>query len=723
MQIFDEEVHADTLSDLEINRQFLMAQLFGAQFKLSGPFSLPDFRGITAWEALTCVGFHPNTDQLEAVVEIRRDSGYSGDLCSDGSTEYVRFFVDWHDGTGFQDVGLTSLQVFDIAGPEPIQHVVRLALDDAARARCCNVEVIPTVRAVLGWNEVPSLDPDELPVYGNRIDAHIQIAAKFCIEAFDVSAIDGLSQVGQLNQDLLKNSANWSSLVKDYRELEVEEERLTFPALAPMLEGVSLSPNNVAAFQPDLTILDELDLNLEGIFEKMAFGDKGNTRYEELTCVGLDSALDTFGAVIHVKRPAGYSGNLCRRGSTEFVRFWADWDADGIWHDLGTAKVQVHDLATLPPEGVHYAVALPVDISDRVRDCDTPQVIRIRASLSWEREPRSPNRPETWGNLLDGWVRLRPGDDAEDGLVAELYRVGGVAPVNISPTSYFAYPSLGVLDPNSCSAPPMDRPFAGNVSVAGRIRDFTGNAQPIFYQVQYAPHSPLGPPANWLPVTHQVTWYLDVPPPQIDRYLTAHAADGWFEYQEKLNLGPNSIYVRGEHLAVWGSQGLPDGDYSIRLAFAKGHPVLTGSQIFTTDPVTIKVDNTSFRVSQVIGSNQLDVTSDLDLVVEGASTECRRYKRGEVVRGNLRALDNNFHHWSLNLQPAGRTGGATPSPRCRAYRAVGDRGDANQAWTLDTTNMQACGYTLRLRAYDRAIVHSNGALRHAGEKYIGIVVD
>jgi hypothetical protein len=51
-----------------------------------------------------------------------------------------------------------------------------------------------------------------------------------------------------------------------------------------------------------------------------------------------------------------------------------------------------------------------------------------------------------------------------------------------------------------------------------------------------------------------------------------------------------------------------------------------------------------------------------------------------------------------------------------------DQGDGNAVWTLNTTNLDKCGYTLMLRAYDRTIVNSNGAIVHWNKKAVGFSV-
>src|SRR5258708_31907077 len=70
----------------------------------------------TAFEELTCVGFNPATNVLEATIAIKQPTGYGGDLCQQGSTEYIRFFVDY--GGGLLDGGLPAPSLHHIASRE-----------------------------------------------------------------------------------------------------------------------------------------------------------------------------------------------------------------------------------------------------------------------------------------------------------------------------------------------------------------------------------------------------------------------------------------------------------------------------------------------------------------------------------------------------------------------------------------------------------------------------
>ena len=120
----------------------------------------------------------------------------------------------------------------------------------------------------------------------------------------------------------------------------------------------------------------------------------GNVSYEQLCCVGLDIAQSRLVGTVKIKLPTGYSGDLCTVGSTEYVSFWGDFgNADCSLTYLGTASVPVHDIASIPPDGLTYAVVLPVDLSAFEASCETPLIGRVRAGAVVER-PAIDHRPE-----------------------------------------------------------------------------------------------------------------------------------------------------------------------------------------------------------------------------------------------------------------------------------------------------------------------------------------
>lgn len=687
----------------------------------------------TYWEELTCVGFNPELVQLEAVVSIKRSTGYNGDLCTDGSTEYVRFFIDWGDGTGFHDVGLASFKAHDISDlpPEPqhpLKYIVYHSLDEAAYRKYCDTPVLPKVRAVLSWNQIPDLAPDALPVYGNRVEVDIQLRKadpKF----------SGLIQAGIIKADLnvletvdieavlpqvKPQPVPWSKLVEQYKKAEVPNHRLVYNAVYPLLKGGNVAGKVFPQKDLELSLLKSLNINLSDVIAVLAQAlDQGNTTYEQLVCLGMDSAHDMLGAVIHIKKPYGYSGDLCKLGSTEYVAFWADWNNNGTYDEyLGTATVQVHDIPSIPAGGLYYGVLLPVNLTQRLKPCKEPNIIRIRGVLSWATpsSTTNPNDFNYWGNRLDAVVQIRPGVPNGDQLYDLIYDVGNVPIDQISPTTHLAYPSTGVLNPTNCSQPAMDRPFGGGVRIGGRIYN-TGALGTVHYQVQCKPHST----SNWAPVTYSHTFELMHPNPFDPLYpkqvVTINSPDGWFLYLEEPLASP-PIYERTAYLAWWNTGSL-EGEYDLRLAYTKDYPITSSSFIYYSEVVTIILDNTNYKVSPTPNA-VVDTAYTLDLVIDGG--DCHSYPQVDTINGHLRAVDKYFWKWVLELQPTTHTHGTQASPPCRSYGSLIDQGDGNALWKLDTTNLDKCGYTLNLWAYDRTIVNSNGAIVHWDKKAVGFSV-
>ena len=76
--------------------------------------------GDTTYEQLECLGLNPTSSRLEGVINIKQHSGYGTDGCGVGTVEYVRYFVQ--DGSGWHDLGLDTVQVYNLAGPLPLSY-------------------------------------------------------------------------------------------------------------------------------------------------------------------------------------------------------------------------------------------------------------------------------------------------------------------------------------------------------------------------------------------------------------------------------------------------------------------------------------------------------------------------------------------------------------------------------------------------------------------------
>jgi hypothetical protein len=683
------------------------------------------FSGDTVWEEVTCVGYNPAAQQLVAVVSIKQTSGYQGGLCLDGSTEYVRFFVDW--GGGLTDVGLTSFTVHDIPDivpnpPHPIQYMVHLGVDDSTHEKFCNSPVLPHVRATLSWNVIPSSNPSAVPFFGNWIDAHIQIAPGLLllgplIQLGVLQAPDWVVEQLDLTEPLAKAKPTpipWDKLLPEYRKHGVPDHRTVYSVVQPLIAGGKHAA--LAAAQTSLVDPAALKINVADVIAKLAAVEGGNTTYEQVVCAGLNTATDMLGAVIHIKQPSGYSGNLCQSGSTEYVAFWGDFDDTSTYKTyLGTAAVQVHDIATIPKDGLYYSVLLPTNLAPYLEACSTPNVVRLRAVLSWSVPPSTtdPNALDYWGNRLDVAMQIRPGE-ATTGLVGYLYYVGGVSLIDISTVTYLAYPSSGVLNTSNCAQPAMDRPFAGAVTVGGRISNFVPGT--VYYQVQVSPSGA----GSWQPVmTGPFTFILSDPsnPPFFQTTVSYTSTDGWYLFEENPGALEFEIY---NQLATWNSLSMPDGLYDMRLAYTTDYPITASSVIHYTNIVTFTVSNRAFTVSPT-ANTVIDTSYDVDLVIDGG--DCHSYKQGDTINGHLRATNPYFWQWSLDPEPSTHTNGTQCSPPCRSYGSLSDQGATpSETWSLDTTKLDKCGYTVTLRAYDRAIVDSNGAVVHSASKAVGFSV-
>lgn len=171
---------------------------------------------------------------------------------------------------------------------------------------------------------------------------------------------------------------------------------------------LKLPPHNNT--QTASVLASNLNVNLANVIAQIveAFG---NTTYEELGCIGLDTNTGALVGVIKLKLPSGYSGNLCSAGSLEYVAFWVDWNDGAGWTYAGYSAVKVYEITKIPPE-VDYAISLPIDLSTKRRPCqDGPKTAKVRAVLSWNENPpaSNPDFEPNWGNRKETTIHIPPG--------------------------------------------------------------------------------------------------------------------------------------------------------------------------------------------------------------------------------------------------------------------------------------------------------------------------
>jgi hypothetical protein len=686
----------------------------------------------TAFEQVTCVGFNPDGNVLEATIAIKRPTGYNGDLCHTGSIEYVRFFVDY--GSGWEDAGLTGVNVHDIPNatdceglPEkPLTYVASLRLEP--HQRCCTHPVLPRVRAILSWQWMPPAgNPNWHPVWGNVLECEIQIKPHpwniFCVleeigsvigKEIEIPALFEQVQfhpipipdpppftVGQLAELYGGGGEGGAKKTAQAKEAAVDTHRFGLHDLHVLAaEGSGFDSELFTSISKQWL---EIGLDLEkaiAAFEKT----KADVSYEELECLGLEELFpERLVATFRIKRAAGYSGDLCRAGSREYVAFWADWDDECEWTYLGTAAVNVHDIAQIPAGGLCYSAILPVDLTHHRRTCKEPKIARVRAVLSWAVPPSTtdPDALTTWGNRIDTHVQIRPGDgDGE--LTARIRNIGGIAVEDFqtsgpgvgltkaAPVIFANFP-LNLAD--SLNRP---CPFGGRVEVEGQF------LYGYYYRVKVRKAS--DPPTSFSVLGDSF------PLERSDSgYDIQTSIGGFFKYG-------NPLDYFSRLLAIWSSGA--DDLWEIQLDVATAPAEMS---IIESSPwYPIMIDNTA-----PYGPPALIPTMDIHIVAGG---DCKDFDAGTEIDGTFIADDTYFGSWSLSTEPNTVT---TPSNQPVADPALASTTPApwpaGHGWKLRTApppagliKMKPCGYVVRLDVSDRSIVNSHPDLHNHNHIEVGL---
>jgi len=676
--------------------------------------------GNTKYESVSCVGYDPDRRLLEATVLVKLPYGYGGNLCSAGSTEFVRFYVD--TGGGWMDAGAAAFNAHDIPNDtdcfggrtKPLSYVLTVPYDPPRKV--CKAPNLPNVRAILSWNVLPPPgQPNWNPPWGNVHDCHIQLRPlvknhfhlaeilkadllelkpdyelpfevpveldpwPFPWPEPDPGPAPGPPDPGPYfawpalpTGEAAAEALPFSELARLYTKApkgksaaaagsgKVAAERFGLQAIGPLLETSALE---LTAGKSLAAEWKSAGLDLSKALAALA-STEANTAYEEIECVGLDYNLERLVGTFRVKLPYGYGGNLCGPGSTEYVAFWADWDDDCKWTYVGTTAVNVHDLP-VPKEGLCYCATLPVDLSKLRRRCQDPKVVRIRAVLSWAVPPSTtdPDELKFYGNRIDTHVQIQPGPPigTPEALIAI---IGGIPTGKIdagtgltTPSAFFA---VNGLPPDGAGRP---CPFAGIVAVQG----------PTFVGYRYRVSFRKVGAVAWVPAADSF-WAVDGSGTVFT--LQTADADGFFAYL------PYSLNVISM-LARWGSFG--DDLYEVQLELADA-----GDNVLDVTTHRVQLDNTGPVV---------------DVQITGIGGNCGKYAPGTPVLGTFVARDLYLGNWSLatSPQPPAPVAASAPTPSSGTVQTPPAPGSP---WTLVTTGMTPCGYTITITAVDRAIVNS-----------------
>jgi hypothetical protein len=670
----------------------------------------------TNFEQLMCVGFNPKTEYLEAVVHIKQEAGYGGDVCSPGTHEYIRFFLSFDGGVTWQDQGLTSFTAYDVPGRKPLEYSLRLAINP--KNIYCRFEVLPKVRAILSWSQIPTAgNPNYIPVYGNVLDAHIQIGAlKYLVlrELFEIAkakVTPDITDLVDMEQVLMTKPVPGPGpveLAAMYKKNKIQPHRFLFKELhAALAQPAAAELLYAPEIQP---ILKEFKIDIAELVKAFLDTD-GDTGYEELNCVGMCQAkIEWLTATFKVKRTYGYMGGLCTHGSMEYVAFWVDWGDGAGWTYAGTGAVNVHDLARLPAGGVEYSVSVPVNSLAHRQPCSAgPKTARVRAILSWQVSPPAgnPNYVPRWGNREETLVLLPPGPKVipED---RKMYvdSVGNMAVCDIDQLSGLATGPGQIAAFNA-----VQSPFGGTIRITGFIINppnaMADPSQTLKYRVSVRRLNDLGVPiTGWQPLANDfdivITEQNGIGLPVQYHHNQQIDGSGFYTYWEQVYTN-QWRQVTMDKIASWETRGLAPGLWEILVEVKLPDGTILPPGTILCDDGTTR-STVKIRLDEGAPSANVSITGFIHKGTKVPATSCGTFLVGDTIMGVYSTFDPESH-WgarSMWVAPAGPAHGAAVVVTPLVSSSAGQSGE----WSLDTGPMDPCGYVVYLWTEDMTIVDS-----------------
>jgi len=686
-------------------------------------------QGDTTFEEIGCIGFHPQAHRLDAVVFVKQPFGYSGDICSNGSQECVRFYLSFDNGTTWIDQGASSFTVYDVP-----QNAELHRLEYATGVPCsppqkfCLSSNVILARAILSWDHCPPPNqPNWIPVWGEVHNTHIQVQPRRrlpwweLLNEYKVKLPLEIAQHIDLDQEAKVKTAPELSLAQLhalYRGKGVEPHRYAMPTVQKLIS----QPGFGSEFSglPASGLFADLGLKADDVIGPLinpAAGLDGSTFYEELECIGFNPVTSELVGTLRIKRPNGYSGGPCTAGSREYVTFWADINGNGTFETcLGTASVQVFDIAKVPNEGLEYEVYLPVNLSAHRRACrQGPRLIRVRAILSWNSIPLCPfpNKAPVWGNHEDTTVLLPPGQPTQPGdFKPVLFNISTIAVCDIDQSTGLTYGN--------------DRPFGGAVYIVGDIPG--ADSLPGPDRLKYRLWVRQLPAGGWQPLANDFPVTIDQFSGVLTQFPFTQSVDGlgYYTYRD-YGIGTGTwrrvIAPYVGLLGRWNTGQPMTGRWEIRVEALDTFTNTTYLADTTVCPDMSTRQNVIVALDEDPPVPSITIT---DFSTDGGATwgpaaDCGDFAPGVWIRGTYSVTDAHFGSVSLSVEPPGPANGATPvhgappgptSAFPRSYPSVSTNGES-ATWSLNTAGMDPCGYVVRIDVSDRTIVSADGGWTNA----------
>ncbi len=538
-------------------------------------------------------------------------------------------------------------------------------------------------RAILSWNVPPPPNtPDFTPIWGNAVEAYVLVRPASQFNLKDILSPDFIKDfssaiIPEQTITLKPQPEPLHAVLASYEKQGVELHRAVFP----MFSELTQNPVHLSKLQSPLLNLQQLPilggLNIDWTKVLGAIENTdGNIDFEELNCIGLQprASVDHLVGILKVKKPLGYSGDLCSTGSQEYIRFYMDFGAG--WQDMGLSSVQVYDLNELPKSGLHYAVLLPVNLDQYRNPCQKgPVFAKMRAIMSWNSPPpaNTPNYKPTWGNAEETTVLLSPKNSNSTGLPAPA--ITAVCGQSVAEINQFT----GLLTNGGFNK----APFANSLWISGHIGnapDASSGAIKLKYRLMVSNKETPVIETDYKPITNsfdirteQLSGGVWTFPPAISQ---TPDADGWVAYQEDLT-NPVQTFTNLDILGVVHTVGDVNLYRWLRIDV---QDALNPATIYKSVVVKVRVDNAAPTAT---------ITMD--------QGPCSDINIGAEITGSYVTADEHYSHVAISV--LGNGGGVahlTPS----SASAMGESG----TWSFSTAGMTACGYVVQLTSWDRAII-------------------
>lgn len=674
------------LQYLNLRSTFKVLQLSNANYfgnlKESKEKLVVQIAGNVFYEELKCVSYNPGSQLLNAAITIKQNAGYNGDPCTNGSIEYVRFYVDYLRNGNWIDEGLANTNVHDLSFKEDFCYNVRLKIEPKKSSCCDDAAVIPSVRAILSWNSAPPANsPNWTPVWGNVMNTNIQISPSHSIWCYIKK---GIKLDDTIQNQFLANIEKLQPLIPHlppqpdpgplltpqylqelYKDKKVEDTRIVLKHVSEISKISPLSSFegniNVTGFKwPDL--LDKIKLL------------KFNTTYEEVKCVALNRELNTLHASVIVKRPYGYSGDLCHNGSKEYVAFYMDFGSGYIY--IGTSSVGVHDISSIPKDGLWYNVMHSINLQPYQKEWCIAGKAKVKAILSWNVAPpaNNPNYVASYGDWEECQVEIKPlpGSVIPGKTTVVLEKVGGMSVDDINTIS-------GLATTNSAASlgGAKNSPFYGTMELIGNIF-FAGGGMKYRFLVT-KPGSVEQPLMDTQTITTDTLGTSN----DVDLHPDAQ---GWISFLQTpfTNIVADLL---GRYHAT------EEGKHKIRIQ--------------AKDWLNNIYDAPNGSVSLWVDAQRPDVHIHIDPAIGG---DCADFTTGTDITGTYSMADAHAGRFTISVTPAKGAVVDVDSTGTSGLNYISGtlpNGGKSGSFVIHTAGVPKCGYNVRIDAWDRTILNSH----------------